>query len=147
MAPVAVLAPQPGDRVLDLCAAPGGKTTQIQSWMGNRGILIANDPNPKRVQALCRNLERWGTRNAAVLCETPPRISQHLREYFDRVLVDAPCSATGVMRRHPEIRINHLHDFVCRSKAFDEWRTGSDVHFWSKDLQAEPPDLIHDPLD
>jgi NOL1/NOP2/sun family putative RNA methylase len=115
MAPVAVLAPQPGDRVLDLCAAPGGKTTQIQSWMGNRGILIANDPNPKRVQALCRNLERWGTRNAAVLCETPPRISQHLGEYFDRVLVDAPCSGEGTFRSDPGEIKNWSPDFSKRS--------------------------------
>lgn len=101
MVPVAVLDPQPGEYVLDLCAAPGGKTTQIQSRMGDRGILIANDPNPKRVQSLSRNLERWGGRNAAVICETPERISEHLNGYFDRVLVDAPCSGEGTFRSEP----------------------------------------------
>lgn len=101
MVPVAVLDPQPGECVLDLCAAPGGKTTQIQSRMRNRGILIANDSNPKRVQALSRNLERWGARNISVLCETPSRISEHLGTYFDRVLVDAPCSGEGTFRSDP----------------------------------------------
>lgn len=101
MVPVAVLDPQPGERILDLCAAPGGKTTQIQSRMGNQGVLIANDPNPKRVQSLSRNLERWGARNTAVICETPSRISDHLAGYFDRVLVDAPCSGEGTFRSQP----------------------------------------------
>lgn len=102
MVPVPILNPQPGDRVLDLCAAPGGKTTQIHSQMGNHGLLIANDPNPKRVQALSRNLERWGARNTAVLCETPQRIYEHLGGYFDRVLVDAPCSGEGTFRSDPK---------------------------------------------
>jgi NOL1/NOP2/sun family putative RNA methylase len=101
MVPVAVLDPQPGEYILDLCAAPGGKTSQIQARMGNTGLLIANDPNPKRVQALCRNLERWGTRNTAVLCDTPKKISEHLGSFFDRVLVDAPCSGEGTFRSDP----------------------------------------------
>jgi NOL1/NOP2/sun family putative RNA methylase len=101
MVPVAVLDPQPGEQILDLCAAPGGKTTQIQSRMKNRGVLIANDPNPKRVQSLSRNLERWGARNAAVICEAPNRINEHLRDYFDRILVDAPCSGEGTFRSDP----------------------------------------------
>ena len=101
MVPVAVLDPQPGERVLDLCAAPGGKTTQIQSRMENEGVLIANDANPRRVQALSKNLERWGARNSSVLCETPRRISQHLGDFFDRVLVDAPCSGEGTFRSAP----------------------------------------------
>lgn len=101
MVPVAVLDPQPGERVLDLCAAPGGKTTQIQSRMTNKGLLIANDANPKRVLALAKNLERWGGRNTAVTCETPRRLSEHLEGFFDRVLVDAPCSGEGTFRSDP----------------------------------------------
>lgn len=101
MAPAAVLDPQPGERVLDLCAAPGGKTTQIQARMKNQGLLIANDANPRRVQALARNIERWGARNSPVLCETPRRISEHLGAFFDRVLVDAPCSGEGTFRSEP----------------------------------------------
>ncbi|MEJ2413076.1 MAG: RsmF rRNA methyltransferase first C-terminal domain-containing protein [Anaerolineales bacterium] len=101
MAPVPVLDPQPGEKVLDLCAAPGGKTTQIQSQMGDKGLLISNDPNPNRVQALARNLERWGGRNSVVLSETAERLYEHFGSYFDRVLVDAPCSGEGTFRSDP----------------------------------------------
>jgi NOL1/NOP2/fmu family ribosome biogenesis protein/23S rRNA U2552 (ribose-2'-O)-methylase RlmE/FtsJ len=101
MAPAAILDPQPGDKVLDLCAAPGGKTTQLQSLMADQGLLIANDPNSSRVQALARNLERWGGHSAAVLSETPQRLSAHFGSFFDRVLVDAPCSGEGTFRSDP----------------------------------------------
>lgn len=101
MAPVPILDPQPGERVLDLCAAPGGKSTQIQARMADQGILVCSDPNPARVQALARNLERWGATNAAVLCESPRRLSAHFGAYFDRVLVDAPCSGEGTFRAEP----------------------------------------------
>ena len=98
MAPVSILDPQPEEWILDLCAAPGGKTTQIQTALKNRGFLIANDPNPKRVQALTRNLDRWGSRNTIVTCETPQRLADHFGPVFDRVLVDAPCSGEGTFR-------------------------------------------------
>ena len=101
MAPVGVLDPKPRERILDLCAAPGGKTTQILDRMKGEGYLLANDPNPRRVQALARNIERWGARNIAVVSETPDRLSDHFGEYFDRVLVDAPCSGEGTFRSHP----------------------------------------------
>jgi len=101
MVPVSVLDPQPGERVLDLCAAPGGKTTQIASRMRSKGYLVANDPNPHRVQALGRNIERWGARNISILSETPQRLVDRFGNYFDRVLVDAPCSGEGTFRVHP----------------------------------------------
>jgi len=101
MVPVSILDPQPGERVLDLCAAPGGKTTQIASKMSKGGYIVANDPNPQRVQALGRNIERWGGRNIAILNETPQRLVDHFGEYFDRVLVDAPCSGEGTFRTRP----------------------------------------------
>lgn len=101
MVPVSILDPQPGERILDLCAAPGGKTTQIASRMSGEGYIVANDPNPHRVQALGRNIERWGTRNISILSETPQRLVDHFGEYFDRVLVDAPCSGEGTFRTHP----------------------------------------------
>lgn len=101
MVPVTILDPQPGDRVLDLCAAPGGKTTQIASKMKGEGYLVANDPNPHRLQALARNIERWGTRIVSILAETPQRLAGHFGDYFDRVLVDAPCSGEGTFRTHP----------------------------------------------
>jgi len=101
MVPDSILDPQPGERVLYLCAAPGGKTTQIASKMRNKGYIVANDPNPQRVQALGRNIERWGARNISILNETPQRLVNHFGEYFDRVLVDAPCSGEGTFRTHP----------------------------------------------
>ena len=101
MVPVSILDPQPGERVLDLCAAPGGKTTQIASKMSNKGYIVANDPNPQRVQALGRNIERWGSRNISIVNETPQRLVDHFGEYFDRVLVDAPCSGEGTFRTRP----------------------------------------------
>jgi len=102
MVPVAILDPQPGERILDLCAAPGGKTTQILSRMDNQGWLLANDSNPRRVQALMRNVDRWGARTAAVTNETPSRLADHFGAAFDRVLIDAPCSGEGTFRTDPK---------------------------------------------
>ena len=101
MAPAAALDPQPGELVLDLCAAPGGKATQILSLMENQGLLIANDSNPRRVQALARNIERWGARNTVITNEIPRRLAEHFGPVFDRVLVDAPCSGEGTFRIDP----------------------------------------------
>jgi NOL1/NOP2/sun family putative RNA methylase len=101
MAPVRILDPQPGELILDLCAAPGGKSTQILSLMGNRGTLIANDPNITRLQALVRNIDRWGAHNTIITNESPKRMSGHFGAVFDRVLVDAPCSGEGMFRSHP----------------------------------------------
>jgi len=99
MAVAQVMTPQPGERILDLCAAPGGKATHITSLMGDQGLLVANDVHPRRVRALVENLERWGATNAIVLNETPDRLALHFPAFFDRVLVDAPCSGEGMFRR------------------------------------------------
>lgn len=100
----ALLDPQPGERILDLAAAPGGKTTHIAALMQNQGLLIANDINPKRVRDLARNVERWGARNIVIVNETPEKLADHFGATFDRVLVDAPCSAEGVFRKEPTAR-------------------------------------------
>jgi NOL1/NOP2/sun family putative RNA methylase len=97
-----ILAPEPGERVLDLAAAPGGKATHLAAKMNNQGLLVANDPHTKRVWDLMKNLERWGARNTVVLNETPERLAEHFGAYFDRVLVDAPCSGEGMFRKGPE---------------------------------------------
>ena len=100
--PVRALAPQPGERVLDLCAAPGGKATQIAQLMEGRGTLVANDPSPKRLRALLANLYRLGVLCAVV---TERRGENFPGEgCFDRVLVDAPCSAEGTARKNPHLR-------------------------------------------
>lgn len=96
---VTVLAPEPGERVLDLCAAPGGKSTQIASLMEGRGLLWSNEIVRQRAGILLSNLERMGVRNAVVSSCHPQRLCEGLRGCFDRVLVDAPCSGEGMFRR------------------------------------------------
>ena len=99
MAPVTLLDPQPGERVCDLCAAPGGKTTQIAGRMGGEGFLLCNEINPKRAKILSRNIERMAVANALVTNEHPERLAERLPGFFDRVLVDAPCSGEGMFRK------------------------------------------------
>ena len=99
MAPVALLDPQPGEKVCDLCAAPGGKTTQIAGRMGGEGFLLCNEINPKRAKILSRNIERMAVSNALVTNEHPERLAQKYPGFFDRVLVDAPCSGEGMFRK------------------------------------------------
>ncbi|MBH8603854.1 RsmF rRNA methyltransferase first C-terminal domain-containing protein [Thermoactinomyces sp. CICC 10522] len=99
MAPAEALEPQPGENILDLCAAPGGKTTQIAAKMKGKGILVANEIDAKRIKALVENLERCGVTNAVVLNENPGHLSERFSGYFDRILVDAPCSGEGMFRK------------------------------------------------
>lgn len=99
---VTVLAPQPGERVLDLCAAPGGKSTQIGAALAGQGLLWANEIVPSRAQVLLSNVERMGIRNAVVSNADPRVLCAALAGFFDRVLVDAPCSGEGMFARDPE---------------------------------------------
>ncbi|GEN34944.1 RsmF rRNA methyltransferase first C-terminal domain-containing protein [Aneurinibacillus danicus] len=103
MSPAAVLDACPGERVLDLCAAPGGKTTQLAAAMQGQGILVTNDSNPNRVKALVKNVELYGIRNAVVTNETPDRLAKVFPGYFDKILVDAPCSGEGMFRKEPDM--------------------------------------------
>jgi NOL1/NOP2/sun family putative RNA methylase len=99
MAPPLVLGPQPGERVLDIAAAPGSKTTQMSAMMSNTGIIIANDPSPTRVRALIGNVDRAGCLNVAVCRLDGLGLGRSLTGTCDRVLVDAPCSAEGTIRK------------------------------------------------
>jgi len=94
-----ILSPQPGEKVLDLAAAPGGKSTHLAALMKNTGLLIANEIHPRRVWDLAENLERCGVTNAVITNETPQRLSEHFVEFFDRVMLDAPCSGEGMFRK------------------------------------------------
>jgi len=96
MIPPVVLEPKPGDTVLDLCSAPGSKTTQIAAMMNNEGVLVANDIDVQRIKPLGMNLNRSGVTNCVVVTRGNKKFEN---EYFDRVLVDAPCSGTGTIRR------------------------------------------------
>lgn len=102
MFPAQVLAARPGEKILDLCAAPGGKTTQIAAMMKNRGLLVANEIHPRRVKALTENIERMGIANTVVTNESPQKLAEHFRGFFDRILVDAPCSGEGMFRKDPQ---------------------------------------------
>ena len=104
MIPARVLNARPGERVLDLCAAPGGKSTRIGLAMRGKGLLICNEPVRKRAQILSRNIERMGIPNAVVTCAWPEQLAARWPEGFDAVMVDAPCSGEGMFRRVPESR-------------------------------------------
>lgn len=96
---VTALAPQPGERVLDLCAAPGGKSTQIAALLAGEGLLWSNEVVKSRANILLSNLERMGVKNAVVSSCRPETLCPALEGFFDRVLVDAPCSGEGMFRR------------------------------------------------
>ena len=99
MAPVALLDPQPGERICDLCAAPGGKSTQIAGRMQGQGFLLCNEWSPKRAKILSRNIERMGVANALVTNENVETLADRFAAWFDRVLIDAPCSGEGMFRK------------------------------------------------
>ena len=101
MAPAAFLPLKPGDRVLDLCAAPGGKTTALAGRLGDSGILVANDISVSRCRALQKNIELAGISRCVITCESPERLCSRFRNWFDAVLVDAPCSGEGMFRKEP----------------------------------------------
>ncbi len=117
MAPAEVLAPQPGEWVLDLAAAPGGKTTHLAALMQGEGLLVANDIQPKRVHEMTNNLDRWGARHILVTQEQPRRLAQRWAGVFDRVLVDAPCSGEGMFRKDPAARRTWTPNHVQRCAA------------------------------
>lgn len=103
MTPADRLPVTPGERVLDLCAAPGGKATALGAKLDGQGLLVANDSSVSRAQALLKNIELAGIPNAVVTAETPDRLAGRFPEYFDKILVDAPCSGEGMFRRDPSM--------------------------------------------
>lgn len=104
MAVGSLLDPQPGEAVLDLCAAPGGKTTHIAARMAGEGLLVSNEVHPARAKALSQNVERMGAKNAVVTNEEPERLAKIFPGFFDRVVVDAPCSGEGMFRKEEQAR-------------------------------------------
>ncbi len=108
---------EPGERVLDLCAAPGGKTTQIASYMGGEGVLISNEVDKRRVGALCENIERMGVRNALVTSASPSEMAAAFPFYFDKILVDAPCSGEGMFRKAEDVRYTWRPEMVKKCAA------------------------------
>ncbi len=109
---VLALAPRPGERILDLCAAPGGKSTQIAAAMQGEGLLWCNEYVKPRAQALLQNLERCGVENAVVSSTDSRTLAEGLSRYFDGVLVDAPCSGEGMFRKEPAALAQWTVDLV-----------------------------------
>ncbi len=105
MAAVELLAPEPGERILDLCAAPGGKSTQIAGKMGQMGLLVSNEIHPARARILSQNVERMGIGNAVVTNQDSQTLLKHFPEFFDKILVDAPCSGEGMFRKDQQARL------------------------------------------
>ena len=128
--PVEMLSPKPGDFCLDLCAAPGGKSTQIAGYLDGEGILVSNEPMKNRAKILSENVERLGIRNCIVTSEYPDKLADTFPEYFDKIMVDAPCSGEGMFRKN--------HD------ACDEWSLES-VKMCA-DRQAEILDRAYEML-
>lgn len=103
MAPAAVLPVCPGDKVLDLCAAPGGKSTELGARLLGEGLLVSNDISNSRAKALLKNLALFGIPNICVTSETPEKLASVFGPYFDKILVDAPCSGEGMFRKDPDL--------------------------------------------
>ena len=103
MTPASRLKVKPGDRVLDLCAAPGGKATALAAGLKGQGFIIANDINKARARALLRNMELFGVTNSMVTNESPHILADRFPEYFDKIMVDAPCSGEGMFRKNPAV--------------------------------------------
>lgn len=104
MSVVELLDPKPGDTVLDLCAAPGGKSTQTAGRLQGQGLLVSNEITAPRAKILSRNIERMGIVNAVVCNETPQRLAERFPAFFDKIIVDAPCSGEGMFRKDENAR-------------------------------------------
>ena len=120
MAAVQALDVKKGDFVLDLCAAPGGKATQAGALLEGSGLLVANEINPKRAAVLAENTERFGLSNCIVTNESPESLSEKFPEFFDKIIVDAPCSGEGMFRKEPQAAdcwsLQHTQSCAVRQK-------------------------------
>lgn len=120
MAVAEILEPQPGEYILDLCAAPGGKSTQIAGRMAGKGLLVSNEIIPGRAKILSQNVERMGIRNCVVCNETPERMAVFFPNFFDRIVVDAPCSGEGMFRKDETAAAewSEEHVFMCADRQY-----------------------------
>jgi ribosomal RNA methyltransferase Nop2 len=158
MIPVIALGAQPGERVLDMAAAPGGKTTHIAQCMSNKGVLFANDFKKERVTSLIANIQRLGVKNAIVSCMDGRALSKEgviPAGSLDRVLLDAPCSGSGIISRDPSIKGKRgEHDFKENGKlqkelltaAIDLLKVGGVVVYSTCSVSVEENEAVVDHL-
>lgn len=118
MLPVEMLGIEEGDFVLDLCAAPGGKSTQAAAKLNGQGLLVANEIVPKRAMVLCENIQRMGIKNAIVTNEAPDRLAEKYKAFFDKIIVDAPCSGEGMFKKEPQAALewSKEHTYSCAER-------------------------------
>ncbi|WP_426452382.1 RsmB/NOP family class I SAM-dependent RNA methyltransferase [Paenibacillus sp. S-38] len=121
MSAVELLDPQPGEIVLDLAAAPGGKSTHIAGKLAGEGLLITNEIHPARAKILAENIERMGIPNAVVVSSNPPQLAARFPSFFDRIMVDAPCSGEGMFRKDPDAvgEWSPAHVEMCAARQLD----------------------------
>ena len=112
MIAASLLNPQPGEMILDLCAAPGGKSTQAAARLGGEGLLVSNEIHPARAKILSQNIERMGIRNAVVTNEDSGRLTKYFPAFFDGIIVDAPCSGEGMFRKEAVAVTQHCEALV-----------------------------------
>ena len=112
MSSAAMLPINKEDCVLDICAAPGGKSTQLGAKLGQTGVLVCNDISAGRTKALLKNIELFGITNTIVISETPQKLSKYFKNYFDKILIDAPCSGEGMFRKDSDMVKNWNNDLI-----------------------------------
>ena len=155
MLPAYVLNPSENDKVLDLCSAPGSKTTQMSELMNNNGTLIVNEIQLDRIKALIYNLDRLNIINTGVIHSKGELLSKYYLNYFDKILVDAPCSGLGIMQKKIEVnqwwsidRVNKLHDLQVRLlvAAIKMLKPGGEVVYSTCTLTPEENELVIEKL-
>ena len=130
MLPAELLGVISGDRVLDLCAAPGGKSLQLAAKIGPSGLLVVNDINSNRAKVLLKNMERYGVKNVIVLNDAPDKIAAVFSGFFDKILVDAPCSGEGMFRKEPDMIKSWSEDEVIKYTS------------WQREILSHVPRLL-----
>lgn len=155
MAPVEALDPKPGEIVLDMCAAPGSKSTQILQLLQGRGVLVANDPIIDRCKALSSNLQRFGGYNVIITTLDGRAFPKLVGEFFDKILVDAPCSSLGIVSKdwsvvknwsiHNVTRLSRLQSQLLRA-AFDSLKPGGALVYSTCTLTVEENENVVDSL-
>ena len=155
MLPPLVLNPSANEKVLDLCSAPGSKTTQIAEMMLNKGTLIVNDVQLDRIKALVYNLDRLNIVNTGVIHSKGEILSKYYENYFDKILVDAPCSSLGIMQKKAEVnkmwsldKVNRLHELQVRLlvSAIKMIKPGGEIVYSTCTLAPEENELVIDKL-